>query len=76
MKGEQRGDRGRVCLLTPAHGPVMVLRPGVEWCANQAHDVAKPIEPGLLSRQQEVLDAREKAKAQADEGEALTAATG
>jgi hypothetical protein len=62
----ERNDTGAVCLITPAHGPSVVLSGGAEWCPNQAHDAADPVEPGLLSRQQKWLDEKAKPKAKAD----------
>ena len=62
MKVKTQGT-GPDCLITPDHGASVVLSSGAEWCPNQAHDKAKPIEPGLLSRQQDWLDKQAKEKA-------------
>jgi hypothetical protein len=65
MKHDRTGT-GPDCLITPAHGASIVLSSGAAWCPNQAHDKAKPIEPGLIDRQVEWL----AAKAKPDEAEA------
>ena len=68
MKQRTTGT-GADCLITPEHGASVVLSSGAEWCPNQAHDKAKPMEPGLLTKQQAWLEARE-AKAKGDEAQA------
>ena len=60
MKVKSNGT-GADCLLNADHGASVVLSGGEEWCPHQSHDVAKPIEPGLLRKQRTFLDAQAKA---------------
>lgn len=59
MNGRQHlPPEGRDCLLTPSHGPSLVIgRKNAEWCPHSDHSKAKPPEPSLLSAQQAQIDA-------------------
>ena len=66
----QTGGTGDDCLITPDHGASIVLSSGKHWCPNQAHDKAKPLEPGLIDKQQAWLDKQAKGGGNGKEAEA------